>query len=275
MSRHAFVDHKTKLLLFWTPKVACTSLAHWFVLGAMGQERGFVKETAYSGPREWLEGEGHSVDYKQARELAVKSGYETCIVARHPVSRAISGYLDKFVMHQKQPLDSFDSLEIFAAQAYSKWKGPSRLHLRPVPYKGVTFMEFIEAIKSAVDARKHGEARLNHHWNTQVPFYYKDKGFAYDHVFYLENFNQAIEWLSARYGVDVDIPGRKNTTTYGTESHEGVPTMSSLDLCKRPELLSRENFMTQEVLQIIADAYAIDYEYFGYDPYELTHPPSF
>jgi len=266
MSRHAFVDHRTRLLVFWTPKVGCTSLAHWFVLGALGKKKGFVRDTAYTGAREWLVGEGYSVDFEEAYDLAVHRGYDSCIVARHPVARAISAYIDKFVLHEGRPLDSRAALQDFAAKEYDRWTR-SWFRLLPSRYRGLSFVEFLTHINRAVVARRAGrEARLNHHWNAQVPFYFRERGFRYGTVFQLERFGDAIAWLNARYGVEVEMPRRFNATTYGTESRAGLEAVSSLELCRKPEWLTRENFISPETLDLIERAYAIDYEYFGYNP---------
>ena len=71
-------------------------------------------------------------------------------------------------------------------------------------------MEFLGFIHDAIAKRGDGEARINHHWNTQVPFYFKDRGFNYDHVFHLEKFGDAMEWLCRRYGVETENTHKKN-----------------------------------------------------------------
>jgi hypothetical protein len=55
-----------------------------------------------------------------------------------------------------------------------------------------------------------------------------------------------------------------NTTKYGTEKQEGVADLSSLVLSYRPEWLAKESFTNEGTMKLIREAYAVDYEYFGY-----------
>lgn len=274
MSRQAYVDHQKKLILFWSPKVGCTSLVHWFTHGALGLEPGYVKkETPYKDARAWLRGEGYHIDHVVAKNMIERGGYQSVVVSRHPATRALSAYLNKFVRYQNREIDAPMKLEHFSKQAYKQWKGiPPKAPIKN--YEGLSFIEFLSSIRNDVaKARQAGEdPKLNNHWNTQVPFKFRDWHFQYDKKFQLENFGEAIRWLNEKYGMAAP-EARTNVTRYGTEAKPDAARLSSVELCKHPEWLAPENFLTDEALDLVAEAYAIDYDYFGYDPKDVKAAP--
>jgi len=274
MSRQAYVDHKKKLILFWSPKVACTSLVHWFTHGALGLEPGYVKEkTPYKDARAWLKGEGYHVDHVIAKNMIERGGYQSVVVSRHPATRALSAYINKFVRYQNRQIDVPMKLEHFSKQAYKAWKGiPPRAVIKN--YEGLSFIEFLTHIRDDVAKAREtkDEPQLNNHWNTQVPFRFLDWDFKYDHAFQLESFGKAIDWLNKEYGMAAP-EARTNVTKYGTEAKPDAAHLSSVELSHHAEWLTPENFLTDEALDLIAEAYAIDYDYFGYDPKDVKAAP--
>jgi len=274
MARQAYVDHRTKLILFWSPKIGCTSLINWFVYGALAKPKGFIQETTpYHDARGWLAGEGYAVNSKIALNMIKNADYETMVITRHPATRILSAYLNKFVLYPKKPITGYEKLEPFAAAAYRKWKNNIPVVQAKNTYEGLSFREFLTHIKSTKDACRSGEPDLDHHWSTQVPQAFIDKDFQYQNIFYLEEYQKAIDWLNAKYGINHKMV-RTNRTKYSEIKDANVADMSSIDLALKPELHSKENFLQPDILEIIADIYAVDFDIFGYDKTDIAYTPN-
>lgn len=273
MTRQAYVDHREKIIVFWSPKAGCSSLTNWF-LHSLLRASGQVTETTHFGgrPRVWLEQNGYRFDYKQAYNLASNAGYETLVLARHPVSRLISAYLNKFVVYNGTPITSFVQLEAFAQQLYLEATGTTAQSAQS-HYPGISFTGFIEYICQKIGQKTDAEPMLDHHWNTQCPFWLQERTFQYGKILYLEDMAAAQAWLQARSTIAWQAPVI-NATSYANSAHHDCSDMPSCALAGEPQLHSALNFINSTIIEKIADAFKVDFDYFGYNPEEITTCPT-
>jgi len=83
--RRAFVSHEHRLILYWSPKCGCTSLADWMVFGLL-QREGVPR----SRTRHWLGENGY---FAKARDLLGETkGYHSVAFTRDPFDRIVSAF---------------------------------------------------------------------------------------------------------------------------------------------------------------------------------------
>jgi len=269
MTRRAYVDHDKKCLLFWSPKAGCTSLVQWYVYGRLQQIRSEVL-AKYHDARAWLSGEGYLLAYPEARRLAEQEGYTSVALVRHPASRVLSAYLNKFVVYHGGQLDSWDKLEPLARTQLTRWHhDPDEKGV----YSGISFHEFLDNIEKAVAEAGKGVPELDPHWNLQAPRNAVDNCLKFDKVLYLEDFASGIVWLNEFFGADYKV--RKTNRTRYQEGGEvsDLTAVPSVELARSMSGLKKENFLTPKTLEQIGRIYATDYELFGYDPQDLKKVP--
>lgn len=260
--RRAYVHHERRLLLCWAPKVGCTALANWFAYGLVGVTR----EDARNKARDWLHENGYRVD---GRDVAVfrNAGYDVVAFKREPLLRAISAYVSKFVVRHRVPITAFGGLEEFAKSFYCAAKGVDAAAAEKT-YSGLSFIEFLALIERRVTSRQPGnEPALDIHFNTQVPFYWRDIGPKVDEFFAFEDFADGIAALNRRAGISY-VPGTINSTPYQLENRD-VSDVSSLDLARSGQVPGPGGLINEKTIALSASAYAIDYETLGFAPFVL------
>jgi hypothetical protein len=252
--RSAYVHHDLKFLLCWTPKVACTSLAEWFAYGLLAHSPLAVGDDL----RAWLNTNGFRV---ARRELAAyrDAGYHVVAFKRDPMARAVSAYVSKFVFKSGTPVTAYDQLEPFAKTFYRVAKG---IDGDPPVYEGISFMEFLAVIDQRIASRGAQEPRLDHHFSTQVPFYWIEIGPKIDELFAVEAFEDGIDALNRRFGLSY-VPGRLNSTPYAP-INEDVSRVPSLELAMAGRIPSLSDLVNGEAAALIHRAYEIDYKTLGY-----------
>lgn len=270
MARQAYLDQETKSLLYWSPKAGCTSLVQWFVFGRLGKETSEIRQN-YADARGWLRGEGYRLDFREARKLIREEGYKSIVMARHPATRVLSAYLNKFVVYHGKPINAWERHEKAIRGELHRWDmaGPNG-----DGFNGLSFRSFLDKIEEKVaEATKQKEPQLDGHWNTQMPLAYARTGFGYDKVLYLEASGETFKWLNGYFDVDYKMPAT-NRTKYSEETETiDATNMLSYTLSAHPEYLKKENFLHEDILQQIARIYRTDYKALGYDPMDITKVP--
>lgn len=252
--RRAFVSPEYRLAVYWSPKCGCTTIASWFAYGllGLGQDEG-------SRARAWLGRTGRTL--KDEDVLSIPANYHTVAVTREPLSRAISAFTERFVVHRSGPILRGDQLSSQARALYRQLRGKD-----PVTgsYQGLSFVEFLTGIGQLINGRGEREPKLDHHWNTQAAFRWLEEGIRPSQTFDIKALNQCIAELSERYGVAFQLRNR-NVTRYGAGADTDASNVNSIALAQSPAMPSSRQFISEETIALAASAYAIDYEAFGYD----------
>ncbi|SMX45892.1 sulfotransferase family 2 domain-containing protein [Actibacterium lipolyticum] len=260
MTRQSYVLPEKNLVVFWTPKAACTTISTAICAKLLNlPQEEFSSETG--GMRGWLRRSDYWKSGADALKLTKEHGYHTIGLIREPYDRLISAYLNKFVRNKSRDLDTLETLEPFARVFYQNVILPRKGHTAEsqVPYEGLTFTEFVNAVCERIEARGANEPRLDHHWNTQIPFSFKDAGFKFDELYTLKSADAFFE----RFGelTDSDIKNNKlNATHYQEASNENLCDVGSLELIKLPSY-SKKQFRSPELESMVKKAFEIDYSY--------------
>jgi hypothetical protein len=167
MTRQAYVHHASKTLVFWTYKAACTSLVHALAHDLFEMPMDDVDPRIKLDPM--------LVAYPAAVELAL-NGYRTIGLIRDPWERLVSAYLHIFVNRDGVPIRTGDDLEASGRRGHAAMSGDAQ------EFRGLTFRTFVEHCLTRIEQRD-PEPKLDHHWNTQIPFFFLGRQFRYDHLF--------------------------------------------------------------------------------------------
>lgn len=271
MTRRAYVIHAQRVVFFWSPKAGNTSLAKWLVQGLWPA----ADDTAGMPPRAFLKSDGSLMKFPAAYRLVAEEGYDSFALVRNPYSRAVSAYVNKFVMDGNLRLDGFDKLEPFAARLYLATSGndPS------APFSGVSFVQYLEHVAEKVCQRPPAEEPdLDAHWSTQVPFRFRRKGFKYGQIIKLETIDEDLAPAALRLGIEAPFPHlRRSRPEPG--SSDDVSEVASTEILAARRVPSEANLLSDGARALIEQAYEIDFEMLGYPKSRgsaeatLTHPP--
>jgi hypothetical protein len=260
MSRHAYIDHSSKLVVFWAPKTACSAVALAFA-EAVVRGDGDHSRREGEAARVWLNHNGYNVSFMQAYRLVKDGGYKSIVMLREPYDRLISAFVNKFVIYKGRPIRSFEDLERSARKAVSDMQNvPARRAAQS--FSGLSFFDFVTYVASGIERRGDNEPLLDNHWNTQVPFYFWERNFVYDAVFSIENSADFFAELSRLLGKEVQY-ARLNKSPYATGEikKQDLTKIDSIEYCGDSSVLSKENFHSDELKRIVSDLYKPDLHY--------------
>lgn len=273
MSGNAFVDHYRKLVVFWSPKCACTAVASWFENGVLSTNPCLknIRNKKSINSRKWLIDNGYLYNYIQAWHLIKEFNYYSVQFTRHPASRLVSAYINKFVTYQGKSLSSLEHLEPFSRKVVRQiylakgWEIDN--------YRGIRFIDLIEYLEEKmirIPKSVSGESLLDPHWDTQLPRRYETCVEKADFIVHQESFDLDLKSLNTNLSINF-IPKKENSSKFiSSEEYEGLLSekfsseINDLDVKLKPD-----NFLDIDILQRLKTIYKIDYEYFKYNPFEL------
>ncbi|BAI91566.1 sulfotransferase family 2 domain-containing protein [Arthrospira platensis NCB002] len=283
MPRQCYVFNDKKLVLFWSPKCACTAITHWLYYGLLGNLTSNKKPQ--QAPRTLLAKQGffRSINtYEDLEKISNYDGYLKVIFMRHPMSRLISAYLNKFVYYNGKILDEFHKLEPFSKKVvqeiykYNNWDIDQN-------YKGIRFRDLIDYVK----LNKSKNKPIDHHWDTQVYDSYNPQLFSFDYIFQQEKFVGGINQLNNIFNIDYVPPQINSTINYRNQDTSNVEYYDILKQFKLDDLFSvdilslnifdEENlsnidtqtlyrkFINDKIINSVYEIYKQDYQVGKYD----------
>lgn len=253
MNCNAYVSHSKKLVVFWSPKCACTAVVDWF----------FTIEnlsSTFLDKRGWLAANGFLYTYEQARHLVEDLGYDSIQFTRNPYSRAASAFLSKFCIYRQKGLSRLEDLELFARRFVAGFN--ERRNLDPTKYFGMSFLDYLNHVKYLIEKQN----IINPHWDTQLP---RNLEFRIKPCFFIrqERFDQDLKHVNEKLGIKNYIPGKSNATAW-PDDFEPVDTdeasTNTLDILKEKKRIRESNLLNIASRRIIEDIYAEDFSFFGY-----------
>ncbi|MEP3295039.1 sulfotransferase family 2 domain-containing protein [Tateyamaria sp.] len=249
MGWRGYIHIPKKVVFFWSQKAACTSLFHFL-------------EDSLDDPKT----ENHyfhlnSQSYKQCMHAIKKKRFRSVILARHPMSRSVSAYLNKFCQYKGQVLRTRADLEPFAQKLHDLFcedHGCDNDHNR------MTYVQFLDTI-ALMRSRQHiSEFPINGHWETQVPQFLLEKGLKYDDILHVENLDAELGSLANALGMNYRSR-QLNKTDISLRARPEA--LIDVPACQVPEHdFSHSNFITPATLRRVNNIYAVDFKAFGYDP---------
>ncbi len=247
MGWRGYIHSPRKTVFFWSQKAACTSLF------------GFLTEDIPSARGDKKFYHAHSDNYDVCLRTLRKEGYRSVIVARHPVTRCISAYFNKFCQYRSRPLRVRDDLEPFAQDLhdiYCETTGADPEH------NTMSFLQFLDAIETRYAQRKEPDQPINGHWDSQVPAFLIPRGLYYDDIIHVEKLEQSMSAVAQR----LDMPYRPRTmnrTNLATDIDAKI--LVDVPACDMTQYaFGYDNFITDQTLTRIHDIYPQDFKAFGY-----------
>jgi hypothetical protein len=256
MGWRGIVDHDRQTVFFWSQKAACTTF-----FSLLGQNRTPRPESK----QVFLH---LSLPWQDCSHYLHERGYRSVIVARHPLSRLISAYLNKFVVHYGRPLRHHLGLEPFARDMHL---GICATAQRDPEVNRTSFDEFLAAVARDHAARPDPWTPINGHWDTQVPPPLAARGFRYDRVVSVERLDSELADMARDLNLQWD-GAALNRTDYADAAQTEPGYLGHLgadQLHGRP--YTAANFMSDAAVATAWHLHAGDYDVFGYDA--LPGPP--
>lgn len=248
MARRGYIDAHTRTVFFWSQKAACTTLFRT-LSAAYGEDTRNIHFIRRSKP------------WQDCLPLIRSEGYRSVVIARHPVLRAVSCYLNKFCIYRDLPLTRRGQLEIFAQALHDRYCTLNGLRTGE---NLMTFEDFLEIVSVLFAERPDANApNVNGHWDTQVPPAMVEMGFRYDRVVHVENLNAEFAALCSEFGLPFDALA-VNVTPVRPPS-DGTPYLGRTPA--RAVALGQfdhAGFLSPQVIQRVSDLYAPDFAMFGY-----------
>lgn len=259
MTRRAFLIREKKIVCFWSPKAGNTSLGQWLTRNL------WTEEHAASGleVREFLEQSGRTIKgLRRSARLVLQKGFESYALVRHPYTRATSAYVNKFLYNDGKAFDQFDKLEHYTQRFVQRQLGgPS-----DDAYRGVSFIEYLKAVVNAVrSADGAAEPNLNTHWNTQVPFLFREMELRYHRLIRLENIAEEIAELAERLEIVTPFPHHRSRPTDAQADRTDLSEVSSLEIIGAGLVPTDDSLLTPQARALLDEAYAIDFIWLGYE----------
>jgi len=255
MGWRGYIDDERRTVFFWSQKAACTTLFN-FLADNMA-ERPVHKRYFHI----------HSRPYAPCLEATRTHGYRSVILARHPVTRVISAYFNKFCLYRGQRLLSRGDLEPFAQDLHDRYRARRE---QPDEANTMSFEDFLDTVAQMHAERPRPRLPINGHWETQVPPFHGDLGLRYDTVVHVENLDAEMAALARELGMRYR-PRAMNRTDLTAAPDKGylgrVPAreVSGMNF-------GYDNFITRTTLARIHAIYAVDFAVLGYPPDPRTGP---
>ncbi len=176
----------------------------------------------------------------EAVALMSRADFYRFVALREPFDRAVSAYLDKFVL---------------ARNRSSSWQhtravvGDVQGTADPDFDAGISFAEFVEYLW-----RRRG-ARVDPHWSPQSEFM---RGLEFDRIYNLDELSLLVSDLEARCGERLPLESRNRTRRRRDRVVPGCAFLRP-GLLERPETLSSKSFLEPELAYKLTVTYRDDY----------------
>jgi hypothetical protein len=245
-ARLAYILLPWRLVFFYSYKAGNTSLVHWLYEYAKPRSKGGV---AVRAKRMYLNSPNNSISMTEGVKLIRNHGFRGVALARDPYSRAVSAYLNKFVVDGEVWRKSPESMERFARDLIG---GDERF----------SFIDYLEKLSARTAA---GE-RIDPHFAPQVPAYLQGVPF-FQHLLRLESIDEDLGALIRKYRMPpAPFPRHRATAsaTNGAESLENASSTSCFDLSRDEARPTSGQLLCPRAIGLINELYASDFETFGY-----------
>lgn len=202
MTRQAYVDSNSNLLLFWSVKCARTTIAYWWYTAPAGWAEDKLGDSQ-TNTRQRLRRQDYEVRLEKLIWMDL-SAFHKLAISRHPFDPIVIAYADKPVGRKSEKINSFGALKPFAADFWRKCRSVGADEAA-LGYDGLTCVEFFQASAKRISVRGSKEPKLNRHWSTQVPFAIESRP-PYDEVHEIGEFTSALAGMNAAYDLSF-MPG--------------------------------------------------------------------
>jgi len=246
----AYVIIRKRLIIFYSFKCGNSSLAAW--LYSILKPRRETPLLTIRRPRLYLATPNISVPIKQAVALKKNNGFSAALIVRNPYERAVSAYINKFIVDGDDWIINADHYERFIRHSIGQHET-----------KGVSFRDFLGYLQS----RRQGDGRIsvNPHFSPQLPRLCGSADF-FDDILRLEHIERDFSVFLKKYRFQqTSFPKVRSTNPKRfTSSNAALDEELNFSLAERQLLPSKENLLNPLTRELIYDIYRSDFEAFGY-----------
>ena len=238
-----YINTEKKIILIWSPKVACTTLHKWFI-------EDICNIKINEDPR--ITARNRKI-VRSIYNYDTFDNYNIYFFIRNPIFRCISCYINKFVKYYDgRELNSLNSLESFSINLIRNYN-PELIK----NYKGITFNEFLDAIEHGMRINN-----IDNHFNNQVN---KNKienlknnkniNFKIININYLES---ELNKINNLYNIPKKEYEKSNKSSYHIDNNfYDITNIKSIDL--KNDQINIKNF--KHSFNRIKKIYKLDFEY--------------
>ncbi|TCP61696.1 sulfotransferase family protein [Rhodovulum bhavnagarense] len=249
MGWRGYIDAPHGVVFFWSQKAACTTLF------------GFLADNMDPRPTRKQHFHLESKGSRKCLEAIEAEGHRAVILARHPVTRCISAYFNKFCQYRGKSLRHRDDLEPFARDLHDHF---CAMRGHKTDDNILTFEDFLDTVADLHATRPKPHLPINGHWDTQVPAHLVQAGFAYDEVIRVETLDRDMPALAERLCMRWTPRTMNRTRVAETPTKGYLGTLPAREVAAYP--FGYANFITPDTLARIGEIYEVDFTMFGYQP---------
>lgn len=209
-----YINTEKKIILIWSPKVACTTLHKWFVEDISNIKLD-VDPRITAANKNFIRKIENYNNFKD---------YNIYFFIRNPIFRCISCYINKFVKYYDgRSLNNLESLEGFSIDLIRNYN-PELIK----NYKGITFNEFLNAIEHGMKINN-----IDIHFDNQVNkakfnnFNNKDK----IKIKNIKNLGKELNKINKTYNIKEKKYEKNNKSSYSVnKSFVDITNIKSINL---------------------------------------------
>ncbi len=248
MATRCYVVLSKRLVFFFSFKSGNTSLGGWIyeeVKPRIAKIAANVKDY-----RIYLNNPNMDIAAKDGLDLVCNHGFKGVVLSRNPYARAVSAYVNKFIVDGERWIKSYADLEPFA----KKFLGEECEN-------GISFVSYLEKIKNMRDRK----VAVDLHFSPQMPKILIDKKF-FDYQLKIENIDEDLKNLCEKEGLVWRKFPKLRTSKIAANNVDGdLSSISSFALSKSKIQPKKENLLSSVAINLINEIYAVDFEKFGYE----------
>ncbi|MFU8776394.1 MAG: sulfotransferase family 2 domain-containing protein [Roseovarius sp.] len=249
MGWRGYVHDESRAVFFWSQKAACTTLFN------------FLADNLPSRPDNKMYFHINSDPFHRCADVLKTGNYRSVILIRHPVTRIISAYFNKFCTYRDKRLLCRSDLEPFAQDLHDLYC--ARTGADPDD-NSMSFEAFLGTVAHLHATRPRPDHPINGHWETQVPAFYKKVGIHYDFMVHVERLDVELSQVARNLGLKytprvLNRTRLPKTPVAGYLGHLSAREVSGLNF-------NYDNFITPATLATIRHIYEVDFKTLGYSP---------
>lgn len=236
-----YINTEKKIILIWSPKVACTTLHKWFI-------EDIYNLKLNQDPR--ITAKNRNI-IRNITNYDNFTDYNIYFFIRNPIFRCISCYINKFVRYYDgRPLNNLESLEHFSIDLIRNYN-PELIK----NYKGITFNEFLDAVEHGMKINS-----IDSHFNNQVNRTKFDnlKSKNKINIVNINNLDKELNKINKKYNILPKKYEKSNKSSYFiNKNFVDITNIKSNDL--KENQVNIKNFKNS--FSKIKKIYRIDFEY--------------
>ena len=235
-----YICNSKKIILLWSPKVACTTLHNWFITD-------ICEIDGNKDPR--ILADENKITHKLTKNLIYNNfkNYTVYFFVRDPILRCISCFINKFIVYRNKKLTSMNELEQFSKLLIKNYD--------PTITNGITFNEYLKAIEHGMKNKK-----IDIHFNLQVdpntfPVYKKNNKLIIQNI---NSLNKKLNEINKKYNIKEKEYSKTNCSPYkNTGNYKDITNIKCFDI--NLDELDINNFKSS--FNYIKKIYNLDYKY--------------